>query len=97
MIKIGEKYVIEATPDCYTVKYLNGNKPRVDKKTGKTTDAYEIIGYFGKLSGAFLACRDDKVRRRISEENFTTKEAVNMIREVTTEFEERLKDEMKGA
>ena len=97
MIKIGKKYVITALPDCYSAKYLTGGKQKTDKKTGKTRDAYESLGYFSKLKNAVIACRDDAVKRRIDKEDFTLREAVTMITEVTDEFEKYVGDATKGA
>lgn len=90
MIKIGKNYVIEALPDCYAAKYLTGGKPKVDKKTGKEVEASDTLGYFGKLKNAVIACRDDAVKRLIDKEDFTMREAVTMITEVTDEFEKEL-------
>ena len=97
MIKIGKNYVIEALPDCYVAKYLTGGKQKIDKKTGKTRDAYESLGYFSKLKNAVIACRDDAVKRRIDKEDFTLREAVTMIAEVTDEFEKYVGDATEGA
>ena len=97
MIKIGKNYVIEALPDCYSAKYLTGGKQRTDKRTGKARDAYESLGYFSKLKNAVIACRDDAVKRRIDKEDFTLREAVTMITEVTDEFEKYVGDATKGA
>ena len=97
MIKINNKYVIVSLPDSYHARYLTGGKKRTDKKTGKSSDAYESLGYFGKLKNAVIACRDDAVKRRIDKGDFTLREAVTMIAEVTDEFEKYVGDATKGA
>ena len=97
MIKIKNKYVIVTLPDSYHARYLTGGKQKIDKETGKTRDVYESLGYFSKLKNAVIACRDDAVKRRIDKEDFTLREAVTMIAEVTDEFEKYVGDATKGA
>ena len=97
MIKIGKDYVIMALPESYTARRYTGGKQKIDKETGKTRDAYESLGYFSKLKNAVIACRDDAVKRRIDKEDFTLREAVAMITEVTDEFEKYVGDATKGA
>lgn len=86
MIKIGKNYVIEAAPECYSVKYLTGNKPRFDKKTGKTRDAYDVIGYFGTIESCIMACSSDAVKRKVMKNDYSLSEAVKMIAETIDEF-----------
>ena len=97
MIKIGKDYVIMALPESYTARRYTGGKKRTDKKTGKSSDAYESLGYFSKLKNAVIACRDDAVKRRIDKGDFTLREAVTMITEVTDEFEKYVGDATEGA
>lgn len=97
MIKIGERYIIEAAPECYSVKYLTGNKPKFDKKTGKTSDAYDVIGYFGTIENCIMACSNDAVKRKVMKNDYSLSEAVKMIAETTSEFKKYVSDATKGA
>lgn len=97
MIKIGKDYTIVSLPESYHARRYTGGKQKIDKETGKTRDAYESLGYFSKLKNAVIACRDDAVKRRIDKEDFTLREAVTMIAEVTDEFEKYVGDATKGA
>lgn len=97
MIKIGKDYTIVSLSESYHARRYTGGKQKTDKKTGKSSDAYESLGYFGKLKNAVIACRDDAVKRRIDKEDFTLREAVTMITEVTDEFEKYVGDATKGA
>ena len=97
MIKIGKDYTIVSLPESYHARRYTGGKQKIDKETGKTRDAYESLGYFSKLKNAVIACRDDAVKRRIDKEDFTLREAVTMIAEVTDEFEKCVSDATKGA
>lgn len=96
MIKIGEDYTIVSLPESYHARRYTGGKKKTDKKTGKSSDAYESLGYFSKLKNAVIACRDDAVKRRIDKEDFTLREAVTMIAEVTDEFDKYVGDATKG-
>ena len=97
MIKIGKDYTIVSLPESYHARRYTGGRQKIDKETGKTRDAYESLGYFSKLKNAVIACRDDAVKRRIDKEDFTLREAVTMITEVTDEFEKYVGDATKGA
>ena len=97
MIKIGKDYTIVSLPESYHARRYTGGKKKTDKKTGKSSDAYESLGYFSKLKNAVIACRDDAVKRRIDKEDFTLREAVKMITEVTDEFEKCVSDATEGA
>lgn len=91
MITLGEKYVITADKDCYTAKYMTGGKPRVDKKTGKTEDASQLVGYYGTLEAAVSGCRNDAIRRRVAEYDMTLDEAIETMRKINEEFERAMK------
>lgn len=90
MITINEKYIIRALPDCYVAEYKKSDKIKTDKKTGMKVLDTVVIGYYGQISGAFTACKDDAVRRDIYENDYTLQETVERIVEITNEFKKKL-------
>lgn len=91
MITINERYTITADKDCYTAKYMTGGKPKVDKKTGKTEDASQLVGYYGTFEAAVSGCRNDAIRRRVAEYDMTLDEAIEVLKEINAEFERAIK------
>lgn len=86
-----DKYQITADKDCYTAKYMTGGKPKVDKKTGKTEDASQLVGYYGTLENAVSGCRNDAIRRKAMEYDMTLDEAIETMRAINAEFEKAIK------
>jgi len=92
LITLGEKYQITADKDCYTAKYMTGGKPKVvNKKTGKTEDASQLVGYYGTLEAAVSGCRNDAIRRKAMEYDMTLDEAIETMRKINAEFERAIK------
>lgn len=91
MITLNEKYTITADKDCYTAKYMTGGKPKVDKKTGKTEDASQLVGYYGTIEAAVSGCRNDAIRRRVAEYDMTLDEAIGTMKQINAEFEKAIK------
>lgn len=91
MITLNEKYTIAADKDCYTAKYMTGSKPKVNKKTGKTEDASQLVGYYGTLADAVSGCRNDAIRRRVAEYDMTLDEAIETMKQINEEFEKAIK------
>lgn len=91
MITLNDHYKITADKDCYTAKYMTGGKPKVDKKTGKTEDASQLVGYYGTIEAAVSGCRNDAIRRRVAECDMTLDKAIEVLREINAEFERAIK------
>lgn len=91
MITLNERYTIVADKDCYTAKYMTGGKPKVNKKTGKTEDASQLVGYYGTIEAAVSGCRSDAIRRRVAEYDMTLDEAIEVLKKINEEFERAIK------
>lgn len=91
MITLNDHYKITADKDCYTAKYMTGGKPKVDKKTGKTEDASQLVGYYGTIEAAVSGCRNDAIRRKAMEYDMTLDEAIETMKQINAEFEKAIK------
>lgn len=96
MITLNDHYKITADKDCYTAKYMTGGKPKVvNKKTGKTEDASQLVGFYGTIEAAVSGCRNDAIRRKAMEYDMTLDEAIETMRTINEEFEKAIKGAVK--
>ena len=83
-----DDYIIDA--DSQSVNAYRMSKS-VSKKTGETTEAQSLVGYYGTLEGAVEGCRKDAILRHIAEDNVETlSEAVEEVRKITQHFNDVL-------
>ena len=82
MIRVNERYGIEALPDQYTVYEFKIAKK--GKSAGK--EKAKMLGYFYALPGALKAIRDDMVRAALLDKDMSLHEAINMVKRIDEEF-----------
>ena len=88
MVKINEKYYIDADTNNYTLK----EKTIVTSKNGEKSDGYKDLGYYTTLDSLFNGIVKYETRKFISEtEDSTIKELLNKINEIETFLKEQFK------
>lgn len=90
MIRIDEDFVINVDANNY-MPCVDLHKVSTDKN-GNTTDRYYTIGYYSTLDKAVKGIIDYKVRKHLSSNEVSLKQAVNTIQQVYAEYESFLKE-----
>lgn len=84
MIKIDEKYLINANESCYTLERKTKIKDPNSKNYGKEVN--EIEGYYTSIDGALNGYLKIKMRKYISsEEENTIQEAIKQLENLRLE------------
>lgn len=89
MITLIDNYVIQAEERCYTLAIDTGK----DDKNGKRV--YKFVGYYNTIRNALVACYKDICRKKVAENTYTIKEAIQAFREVEKALEEIIPKEFK--
>lgn len=89
MITLIDNYVIQAEERCYTLAIDTGR----DDKNGKRI--YKIVGYYNTIRNALVACYKDICRKKVADNVYTMKEAIQAFREVEKALEEIIPKEIK--
>jgi hypothetical protein len=70
MIKINEKYFIDADNNNFVLKEYLGK--RLNKKTNEKEDAYEIWGYYNTIESALKGLVKRELRKFISKQEINS-------------------------
>ncbi len=89
MITLIHDCVIDVNQNNYTLML---DKHKKDKSGNPV---YEILGYYSNLESAICNAKDYHIKRQLESDIFTLSEAINVIKQVTKEFEDLLKDVQK--
>lgn len=89
MIKLIDNYVIQAEERCYTLAIDTGK----DDKNGKRV--YKFVGYYNTIRNAITACYKDICRKKVAENTYTIKEAIQAFKEVEEALEKVMPKEFK--
>ena len=83
MIKVNEKYYIDATTQCYTLKEKTIIQDKESKNYGQPV--FKDLGYYVSIENCFKGIFKTVLRQYISkEEENNLKDLVNQIRELET-------------
>jgi hypothetical protein len=95
MIKVTEDYVIQVDDLNYTVCE---NKPytSIDKKSGRDSTRYPIVGYCSSLENALSLVRGRLIRDALKNGDRSLSEAIETVQKITADFQQIIADAMKG-
>lgn len=88
MIRLNEKYTIDADRYCYTL-YLDEGKTRTDKH-GKEKKKRDALGYYGTLDKAILGAFQFEAREMVGEGEKTLTQALSELSRAFCELEEQI-------
>lgn len=88
MIRLNDRYTIDAYRYCYTL-YLDEGKTRTDKN-GKEKKQREALGYYGTLDSAILAAFKHKASEIVGEGEKTLVQALAELRQAFCELEQQI-------
>lgn len=97
MIRVNEDWIIDVDNYNYILKRDLHKQTR--QKIGSKyviADAFETVGYYRALSGAFEALGKEIIKDKLSTASCTLAEATVVLKECREEWK-RLVDEVKGA
>ena len=80
MIKINEKFVIDADEDQFVLKELGTVQDEKSKNFGEETQT--VLGYFSIIENALTYLEKVLLRRAIKIKDYTLKEAVDKMRAI---------------
>lgn len=89
MINLINDYVIQADERCYTL-VIDTKK---NDKNGKRI--YKNIGYYNTVSHCIEACYKDLCRKKVLDNTYTLKEALQAFKEVETALKEVMPKEFR--
>ena len=91
MIRIDDTYFIDVDELIYTLK-----KKRIGKnKKGEEIETETTLGYYSSLQNALTAAMKYDTMIKLSEEEYTLKEAISIVNEVYDRFSRLLKEAIK--
>ena len=86
MIKINEKYYIDADSNCYALK----EKAIVTTKEGEEKEGYKDLGYYATIDGCCYGLIKRETRKFISEsEEASLKELIEKVEQIEKMFKEQ--------
>lgn len=88
MIRLNDRYTIDADRYCYTL-YFDKGKTRTDKH-GRETRQREALGYYGTLDKAILGAFQFEAREMVGEGEKTLSQALAELRRAFCELEEQI-------
>ena len=97
MIRVNEDWIIDVDNYNYILK-KDLHKKIKQKNNNETVmvDAFETVGYYGVLSGAFEALGNEIIKDKLATASCTLAEATGVLKECRDEWKQ-LVDEVKGA
>lgn len=86
MIIVDADYFIDVDQYNYIPKF-DRHKTRVEKD-GTETKITDVIGYYGTLEGALKGVVEDKIKKKISDDNIVNlEEAINVVISIKNELQ----------
>lgn len=96
---ISDSYYFTADDNQY-ILYEYGKREKIDiktkKKTGEVVDYETVVGYYGTIEALINGCKNNALRRKVSEGEITT---INGIVDFISNFSEnmdKLLEKIKG-
>lgn len=91
MVRVDDNYFIEVDAYNYTAKYDRGVKKQKKDGSGESDEnSIMIIGYYTTLENAIRGILDHKVRKCMSEGEKSLCVALNELRAIVKEFNDKL-------
>lgn len=97
MIRVNEDWIIDVDNYNYILKKnLHKKVKQKNRKESIMVDAFDTVGYYRTLSGAFEALGKEIIKDKLSTASCTLAEATGVLKECREEWKQ-LVDEVKGA